>query len=244
MSAQIAKVRAKIRREIAEVEEAEHEGGELNLVPYLDIVTNTVIFMLATYSASVILANINVTAPPYVPPSAGAATPNKPDDDKKKKLNLTVAVSNKGFILAGSGGVFDSNAAVTELRKSYPGNPYVAKRFGASTPAPGELPTLGCTVPLKADRCPAFPTKKLDPKLRQRVLTWEDKYDYKALVLLLKAIKKAFPHERQVVLSADRNIPYQVVVHAMDKIRGKPTEACTGTDGCLFDQVVLSAGVQ
>jgi biopolymer transport protein ExbD len=243
VSAQIAKVRAKIRRQIAEVEEAEHEGGEINLVPYLDIVTNTVIFMLATYSASVILHNINVSAPRYAPPSASAAAASS-SGPKDKKLNLTVAVSNKGFIVAGSGGVFDAKAALTELRKNYPGNAYIAKRFGGSSPSDGELPTIGCTVPLKAERCPAYPTKVYDKDLKTNVLAWTDKYDYKSLVLLLKAIKKAFPHERQVVLSADRNIPYQVVVRAMDFIRGKQTKECNGTDGCLFDQVVLSAGVQ
>ena len=39
-------------------------------------------------------------------------------------------------------------------------------------------------------------------------------------------------------------IPYKVVVKTMDTLRGKPTAKCTGKDGCLFDQVILSAGVQ
>ncbi len=57
-------------------------------------------------------------------------------------------------------------------------------------------------------------------------------------------IKKQFSHERQVIISADRNIPYQVVVRTMDHVRGKSTVKCTGDDGCLFDEIVLSAGVQ
>ena len=35
-----------------------------------------------------------------------------------------------------------------------------------------------------------------------------------------------------------------IVSKAMDTLRGKATKACTGDDNCLFDQVILSAGVQ
>ena len=52
----LAKVRGKIRREIAAAEDAEWEGGEINLVPYLDIVVNTVIFLLATTTSALSMA--------------------------------------------------------------------------------------------------------------------------------------------------------------------------------------------
>ena len=41
-------VRAAMRRMRDHVEEAEEENGELNLVPYMDIVTNIIIFLLAS----------------------------------------------------------------------------------------------------------------------------------------------------------------------------------------------------
>jgi len=215
--AAFAKVRAKIRREAAEVEESEHEGGEINLIPYLDIVTNTVIFMLATTASAVVLANISVSAPRYTDPTT-AAIQADPNQEPKERLNLTIAISNKGFIVAGAGGVMKA--------------------------PDGSLPTIPCAQALKAGRCPAFITKRHNAKLGIDEKVWVDHYDRKALITLLTKVKKRFPNERQVILSADRNIPYQVVVHSMDTIRGKRTAKCTGDDGCLFDQVVLSAGVQ
>ena len=54
-------VRAACRRMPDHVEEIEEEAGELNLVPYMDIVTNIIIFLLASMINQVSLANINVT---------------------------------------------------------------------------------------------------------------------------------------------------------------------------------------
>ena len=39
----------------------EMENGELNLIPYLDIVTNLTLFLLATVSAGLILVQIDTT---------------------------------------------------------------------------------------------------------------------------------------------------------------------------------------
>ena len=46
-------VRAAMRRMKDHAEEAEEENGELNLVPYLDIVTNIIIFLLASVAYNV-----------------------------------------------------------------------------------------------------------------------------------------------------------------------------------------------
>lgn len=210
-----AKVRSRVRREIQAVEEAEHEGGEINLVPYLDIITNTVIFLLATTVSVVALANINVTAPRYAPPSAGAAS--EESDPDRPDLNLTITVSYGGFIIAGSGAVL---------------------------PGPdGQLPTIKCRTPLEKGRCPAYLGSRMgDEGIAEPV--WIDNYHYKKLSEELAKVKKQYAKERRVILLADRTVPYQVVVRAMDTIRGTPTTRCTGKDGCLFDQVILSAGVQ
>lgn len=214
--AAIAKVRGRIRRETAQVEEAEIEGGELNLVPYMDILVNTIIFLLATMTSGLTLANINVNAPRYSAPAAGAdETP--PDQEEKPKLNLTVAISTKGYVVAGAGGVI--------------------------TDEQGSNISVKCMVPLQNDRCPAFLTTRTGPT-GESELVWVDKYNYKALTKMMKEAKEKYPHERQVILTADRYIPYNVVVQTMDALRGRATEQCTGQDGCLFDQVILSAGVQ
>jgi biopolymer transport protein ExbD len=83
------------------VEEQEEEAGELNLVPYMDIVTNIIIFLLASVVNQVSLANINVSVPSI---SGGQRARDTPPPDKPP-LNLTVSVGATGFTVAASGGV-------------------------------------------------------------------------------------------------------------------------------------------
>jgi biopolymer transport protein ExbD len=228
----MAKVRGRIRREIAKAEDDEG-AGEINLVPYLDIVVNTVIFLLATVSVTLPLANINVNSPKYEEASMGQTSADNPDD--QKRLNLTVAISYTGYIVAGAGGVMDG--------------------------PDGKPPTVKCSVPLQVERCPAFLATRT--KGGETEYVWVDKYDYKRLTELVTKIKEKFPAERQAILTADRLIPYKVVIDTMDALRGKHAkcldyekdakgqktatcvkDACNAKEGCLFDQVILSAGVQ
>ena len=50
-----SKQRFAIKRREEAIEQDEIEGGEINLIPYLDIVTNLMLFLLASVSAGVIL---------------------------------------------------------------------------------------------------------------------------------------------------------------------------------------------
>ena len=74
---------------------------ELNLVPYLDIVTNIIMFMLITTTTLGTVGVINV-ASPKIGADQGAGV--KPKDDKPP-LNLSVFVTDKGFTVAATGGV-------------------------------------------------------------------------------------------------------------------------------------------
>lgn len=94
-------LRIRLRRERGEEGEA---NGELNLVPYLDIVVNTVVFLLATTASALPLANIDVLAPEYVPPSEARGEAS----GVESALQLTVTVGYRGFIVAGAGGVMRS----------------------------------------------------------------------------------------------------------------------------------------
>jgi biopolymer transport protein TolR len=89
-----------MRRLKTEHDEAEEETGEINLVPYMDIVTNIIIFLLASVVQQVPLGNINVSSPTIG--GAGAAADTEPETPP---LNLTVTVASNGFIIAGGGGV-------------------------------------------------------------------------------------------------------------------------------------------
>jgi biopolymer transport protein TolR len=89
-----------MRRLKTEHDEAEEETAEINLVPYMDIVTNIIIFLLASVVQQVPLGNINVSSP-----TIGVGDSASPTEPEQTPLNLTVTVAANGFIVAGSGAV-------------------------------------------------------------------------------------------------------------------------------------------
>lgn len=98
-SAQVrGKARAAMARREEEVEEEEIQGGEINLVPYLDIVTNLMLFLLASVSSGFILGQIDTTLPDHAAastkPSVNPQT--KPDE---QPLQLMVSVTKNRMIL-------------------------------------------------------------------------------------------------------------------------------------------------
>jgi biopolymer transport protein ExbD len=99
------KIRAKMRKMREDHEDEEMENGELNLVPYLDIVTNVIMFLMMTTTFAAALADINVSSPTTA--SAGSSSPS--DAQPKQELNLTVQISDKGYTIAASGAVLYEN---------------------------------------------------------------------------------------------------------------------------------------
>ncbi|HZS41944.1 MAG TPA: biopolymer transporter ExbD [Polyangia bacterium] len=100
----ISKLRSRLRRIRAQGEERAEEGGELNLVPYLDIVTNVIMFLLATTVFAAGLGDIRVAS------AAGFV-----DEPQSRGLELTVSISERGFTIATAHSV----------------GPFIAKRDGA-----------------------------------------------------------------------------------------------------------------
>lgn len=94
----VRRLRASLRRIREQGEEQLEDSGELNLVPYLDIVMNIIMFLLATVQFQAMLANINITLPTSAATTETTA-PTKPE------LNLTVSISENGYTLATSGSV-------------------------------------------------------------------------------------------------------------------------------------------
>ena len=70
-----AKARAAIKKREDDIEQDEIESGELNLIPYLDMVTNLMLFLLASVSAGLILVQIDSTLPDKKVDSASAQNP-------------------------------------------------------------------------------------------------------------------------------------------------------------------------
>jgi biopolymer transport protein TolR len=100
----IARLRSKLRRLRADGAAAAEEGGELNLVPYLDIVTNVIMFLLATTVFAAAMGDVRVQA---APTCCG--------EERARGLDLTVSISERGFTLASSRSV----------------EPLIARRAGA-----------------------------------------------------------------------------------------------------------------
>lgn len=160
--------RSKIRRLSQPRELApDEEGGELNIVPFLDIVMNVLMFVLATISVT-----FTATIQTNPPKSAGrpAAKDNTPT------LGLTVIVVPEGFSLKAKGG----------------------------NVAPG-CDSLGAGI--------AIPKKS-------------EAYDYDSLKTCAFKLKNlengAFQDERAVTISANPNVPYQVIISTMDAVRVPP----------------------
>lgn len=160
--------RSRVRRLSAPKELApDEEGGELNIVPFLDIITNVLMFVLATISVT--FTTLIDTQPPRASGSS-SRPPTKPT------LSLNIIVIDKGFIVSAFG-----------------------QRIGDGCQGVGS----GVAVGLKTT------DGKTD-------------YDYSSLAACAKRLKNQVPEaadETGATITANSNIPYQVVVSTCDAIR-------------------------
>jgi biopolymer transport protein TolR len=88
-----AKARMAVSRREEQVETDEREGGELNLVPYLDIITNVVLFLLASVTTGLVLGTVNSSLPEFSAAAASTEPSASPTDEPP--LQLVVAVTKK-----------------------------------------------------------------------------------------------------------------------------------------------------
>jgi len=87
----------------------EEEAGELNLVPYMDIVVNLILFLMLSSTGLVAFGVLNVSAP-----AIGAGDGAPPEEPKDPPLNLTVGISSKGFYVAGTGAGLPAPGSTSE----------------------------------------------------------------------------------------------------------------------------------
>lgn len=160
--------RSRVRRLSAPRELApDEEGGELNIVPFLDIITNVLMFVLATISVTF------TTMIDSQPPRASGSSARPPT---KPSLSLNIVVIDKGFIVSAFG-----------------------QRIGDGCQGPGS----GVAVGLH------------NAEGRQD-------YDYPSLTACAKRLKNQVPEaaeETAATLTANKDIPYQVIVSTIDAIR-------------------------
>ena len=89
-----AKARIAVERREEQIEAEEIEGGEINLIPYLDIVTNLMLFLLASISTGLVMGQINTTLPDQGDPGKAAKVkadviPRGGRDPKKAVVDTT-----------------------------------------------------------------------------------------------------------------------------------------------------------
>jgi len=101
----------------------DEDVGELNIVPYLDILMNLIIFMLLSMTGLAAFGILNVNAPNYGGAAAAGATPGD-----KPQLLLNVAISRKGFFIAGAGAVLGG----TSDQLNTEGQPTIPKKADGS----------------------------------------------------------------------------------------------------------------
>ncbi len=176
-------------------EHEEDEIGELNIVPYLDIVTNLVMFMLLSMAGVISLGVLDVGTPKLGEPSGASA--QAADQPQEQPLMLTVAISDKGFYIAGAGGVLPGSPDAATLDTKNP--PTVGRRGGD--------------------------------------------YDFDGLTEKLALIKSTFEKEKKVILVAEPEIPYDILIQTMDACREQKVKGADGatTTKQLFPEVWLSA---
>ena len=143
--------------------------GELNIVPYLDIMMNLVMFMLLTMTALAALGVLNVSAPKYGP--TVAAGPTNPEE---KKLTLTVAIGKTGFWIAGAGVVLPGENAVKTVDVTTP--PTISRKGG-------EYDYEALTAKMVQIKA-AFPTET------RVIITADPDIEYEALVATMDAVRE------------------------------------------------------
>ena len=89
--------RALVRRRTKPAEAPDPAGGELNVIPFLDIVVNLVMFLLVTTASVVAIAQVEAQLPSHGPRCRGAPCPDP-------GLDLSVTLTRSGIVVAGSGG--------------------------------------------------------------------------------------------------------------------------------------------
>ena len=233
-----AKARMAMKRREEEIETDEREGGELNLVPYLDIITNVVLFLLASVTTGLVLGTVNSSLPefsagaaPAAPPArhgayrylsyngawglSGLAAENAANPTDEPPLQLVAAVTKKEIQLFSLSGL-EGTVTAPKLR----------------------LPAQNGTYPY------AKITEAAQEIVKRR---WANKPAMSFVggkpVCLIEGKTVAADQCRpdkatEVFLIVDGDVRYEVVIATMDALR----EAPDGTP--LFPGVIFSSGIQ
>jgi len=220
-----AKARLAMKRREEEIEQEEMEGGELNLVPYLDIVTNVMLFLLATVTSGLVLGNINSALPEYSPPGVAGQNATPPTEEQEPPLQMTAAVAPEKitiFSISGLEGSIDK--PLLELPAKARNEDFEYAKITETMQAIIDKRYKG-RPPLGVD-------KKGEPVCMSA--------DGKSLALNQCRPKGA----TEVILIVDASIPYKVIISVMDALRQNNAKDSTYPDNLLFPDVIFSTGIK
>ena len=161
------------------------ESGELNIVPYLDIMMNLIMFMLLSMTGLAAFGILNVNAPSYGGPSAGVS-----DNPEQPKLLLSVLISKKGYFIAGAGAVLGQENPTGEPTATTAGEPTVPKK------SDGTFDTAALTTKMMQIKA-AFPSES------KVIVGAEADIPYETLIDTMDAIREtgAPGGERRILFS-------------------------------------------
>jgi biopolymer transport protein ExbD len=206
-----ARTRAAVRKREEQIETEEMEGGELNLIPYLDMTTNLMLFILVQVSAGLILAQLNTTLPDKAPKGASAQKPDQSPEEQP--LGLYVSIQQKDMVLW--------SVSKREGTLKSPKDGYVFPRLtgtmGTSCDGPymceSNLCTDGVCAPSAETPQPVYDYRKLNQTLYNIART------HYAPEGQPQRPRKADSYT--IVLQADGSVPYSVIVSVMAAMRCK-----------------------
>ncbi len=212
------------------VEDDEMESGELNLVPYLDIVMNILLFLLASLSSGMLFGHINTSLPDHAPAGAvGDTDPAVPPDEQP--LQLVVSITPTEIRLWSISGLEGTLAEPKARIAKRPEGAEEKYDYMALNKALGEIVKRRWP-----DGDAPRPGNDMDAD-GNGVLTQPE----------IDAAKRP-PKTRQIILQADAKTPYETVITVMDYTREVvPVDAAApGPDAGrdLFPKVHFSTGFQ
>jgi biopolymer transport protein ExbD len=205
-----SKTRNAVRRREDQIESEEIESGELNLIPYLDMVTNLMLFLLFSISAGIIFTQIDTTLPDKAPPSTAVTQPTQTNPDDQP-LKLVVSITKDKMLLW----------SISGLEGTLPQPKAVFGRTGQDgqqCDGPYMCESGYCS---HDNKCAASPSTTNAP-----VPT--PVYDYRALNAALFEIANRHYNGKvrkletyQIILMADGSTPYATIASTMAAMRCK-----------------------
>jgi biopolymer transport protein TolR len=157
-------------------------AGELNIVPFLDIVTNIIMFLLATTAYVLTTCELDAHLPTIGRGGGGSSS-------DEATLNLSVTVTERGIIVAGSGGKLQPGCHATGT-----GNILTVSGHPPPTPPSGTAPTDPAMVAYTAywrslTQCLVVVHGQF-PDEHQVILTADPNIEYGNVVAAMDAVRE------------------------------------------------------